>query len=176
MRILIPFSSIPGNEISLVGNISRKEDTLQILFELRDPRKEVIGGLQVRDLQGSQVEREDGLWKSTCFEAFWGEVGSPAYWELNLSPSGDKWNLYRFSDYRVPQPPARSEDFELKRVHVREGIIVCELQGVRSFGKFEASLCAVVCTESGPNYFSVSHAGTKADFHLRKSFFSMGMN
>ena len=33
--------------------------------------------------------RADELWQHTCFEAFVGESGSPAYREFNLSPSGE---------------------------------------------------------------------------------------
>ncbi len=44
--------------------------------------------------------RADGLWKTTCFEAFLRVPGSPAYIEFNLSPSG-AWAAYRFDDYRA---------------------------------------------------------------------------
>ena len=41
--------------------------------------------------------RTDGLWKHTCFEAFFGaETG---YYELNFSPSSE-WAAYRFDAYR----------------------------------------------------------------------------
>jgi hypothetical protein len=48
--------------------------------------------------------RCDGLWQTTCLEAFWGFAGQDAYWELNLAPSGD-WNLYRLNHYRGPLAP-----------------------------------------------------------------------
>ena len=49
-------------------------------------------------------QRRDGLWQHTCFEAFFGVLGSDDYWEFNLAPSGD-WNVYRFAGYRAGQTP-----------------------------------------------------------------------
>ena len=43
--------------------------------------------------------RRDGLWDTTCFEAFLGLPGDTLYWEINLAANGD-WALYGFSDYR----------------------------------------------------------------------------
>lgn len=43
--------------------------------------------------------RTDGLWQTTCFEAFIRPLGGDAYFELNLSPSGN-WASYRFDSYR----------------------------------------------------------------------------
>ncbi|MBA3666222.1 MAG: DOMON-like domain-containing protein [Sphingomonas sp.] len=42
--------------------------------------------------------RADGLWKTTCFEAFAGLSGG-AYLEFNFSPSS-QWAAYRFDAYR----------------------------------------------------------------------------
>ena len=41
----------------------------------------------------------DGLWESTCFEAFLTEEGQPDYTEFNYSPDG-RWACYQFDDYR----------------------------------------------------------------------------
>ena len=46
-----------------------------------------------------QASRRDELWKTTCFEAFFGWEKEPSYWEFNLSPSGN-WNCYCFESYR----------------------------------------------------------------------------
>ena len=52
-------------------------------------------------LDGEQCHgmRRDGLWQTTCFEAFLGLPGERRYWEINLAANGD-WALYGFSDYR----------------------------------------------------------------------------
>lgn len=43
--------------------------------------------------------RADGLWTTTCFEAFLKRPGEDAYVELNISPSG-RWASYAFDGYR----------------------------------------------------------------------------
>ena len=48
--------------------------------------------------------RSDGLWQHTCFEAFLMQPPSPAYIELNFSPSG-AWAAYRFMGYRDGMTP-----------------------------------------------------------------------
>src|ERR1700756_60544 len=48
--------------------------------------------------------RADGLWKSTCFEAFVATADEPGYLEFNFSPSLD-WAIYRFNAYREGMSP-----------------------------------------------------------------------
>lgn len=43
--------------------------------------------------------RADGLWQTTCFELFLQHENSPAYVEVNLSPS-ERWNVYDFEARR----------------------------------------------------------------------------
>lgn len=43
--------------------------------------------------------RQDNLWQTTCFEIFWQPLGTPAYREFNLSPSG-QWAAYDFDAFR----------------------------------------------------------------------------
>lgn len=43
--------------------------------------------------------RRDNLWQTTCFEIFWQPIGSMAYREFNLSPSG-QWAAYDFDSFR----------------------------------------------------------------------------
>jgi hypothetical protein len=114
----------------------------------------------------------DGLWKTTCFEAFFREKGSAAYWELNLSGEGG-WNLYRFDGYRNPQPPRESDDFTVLELKTTPGSLECRLKANRAglkLHELEASLCAVLRTGSGTHYLSLKHAGAKPDFHLQDSF------
>lgn len=48
-----------------------------------------------------EAGRADGLWKTTCFEAFVALAGG-GYLEFNFSPSGE-WAAYRFDGYRAGQ-------------------------------------------------------------------------
>ena len=45
-------------------------------------------------------DRREGLWQTTCFEAFIRPHGGDAYFEFNFSPSGE-WAAYRFDAYRT---------------------------------------------------------------------------
>jgi hypothetical protein len=166
---LLPFTLQPF-AFSVGGSIQLTGGRLHLRYELLDPRREVMGGLEAGTHEGSSVSRADGLWQSTCLEAFWGIEKSAAYWELNLAPSGRSWNLYRFDGYRVPQPPGASEDFALEKITIRGAQLDCTLIPKISLTRIEASLCAVVKTATATHYLASAHAGTKADFHLRSSF------
>lgn len=137
-------------------------------FEWDDPEKLVLDATNAGEWRS--WERADDLWKTTCFEAFVGRQGNKGYWEFNFSPSKRRWNLYRFNAYRDPQPPRASEDFELVEVEGAEGRLKCVLQARFELAKLECSLTAVIRTDHGINYFALTHAGKKADFHERDSF------
>jgi hypothetical protein len=47
-----------------------------------------------------QPERRDGLWQTTCFEAFIRMGESDEYIELNFAPSS-QWAAYQFASYRA---------------------------------------------------------------------------
>ncbi|MGZ3651575.1 MAG: DOMON-like domain-containing protein [Bdellovibrionota bacterium] len=169
MEKLLPFTPRTLS-FSVAGSIHFAQGRLHLRYELLDPRQEVVGGLEPGTYEGSAVSRADGLWQSTCFEAFWGIEKSAAYWELNLAPSGRSWNLYRFEGYRVPQPPQPSEDFALEKITIRGGQLDCILVPNISLTRIDASLCAVVKTATATEYLASAHAGAKPDFHLRSSF------
>jgi hypothetical protein len=48
----------------------------------------------------TEPARTDGLWKTTCFEAFLRLPEAKPYIEFNASPSS-QWAAYRFDDYRA---------------------------------------------------------------------------
>lgn len=141
---------------------------LQLEFRLGDPSKLVLDSL--RSHAGTEAFRADGLWNSTCFEAFWGIPGDLGYWELNLAASQPKWNLYRFSNYRQPAPPEESRDFELINWEATSTSLVCLLRGKEKLPALEASLCVILRTAQATHFYSSNHAGAEPDYHLRKSF------
>jgi len=168
MEKLQPFNPLAEN-ISLRGELKWDSGQLRLRFEVDDPTWALKDGLQAKYWKAQELKREDGLWKSTCFEAFWGEKGRAAYWELNLSGDG-KWNLYRFDGYRSPEPPVQSDDFTILELKTTNSRLDCLLKPKGTLGALEASLTAVVRVASGTHYFAVKHASAKADFHLRDSF------
>jgi hypothetical protein len=165
MQTLIPFSS---SAVSLRATAVKQGSSLIFNFALRDPDNHVRDSL--REGRWSSWGRADELWKTTCFEAFFGIPRQPAYWELNLSPSKRAWNLYKFDSYRNPQPPRTSHDFELREIVATSDTLACILKIPVEIEKLELSLNAVIRTRSSPEYFALKHAGAKPDFHLRESF------
>ncbi len=168
MEKLSPFAPLP-EQISVRGSFAPEGGLLRLRFEVDDPAFALLDGLKAKAWRAQELKRMDGLWKTTCFEAFWGEAGTAGYWELNLSGEG-AWNLYRFEGYRSPQPPAPSDDYSILELKATRDRLDCLLKPKGKPGSLEASLTAVVRTGSGTHYFAVKHAGKKADFHLRDSF------
>jgi hypothetical protein len=133
----------------------------------------------------SQSRRRcDGLWQTTCLEAFWGFAGHDAYWELNVAPSGD-WNLYRLSHYRGPLEPVGLEvppPWHLRRtageLEVAVDIDLGEVAGGEDPAvatlPLEISLTAVIeQVGQGVSYWALAHTGAEPDFHRRDSFWLM---
>jgi hypothetical protein len=154
------------SQILVFANVVRNDRRLDFEFRLRDPQKLVLDSLS--DFKGPPWPRADELWKTTCFEAFVSQSNSPAYWELNLSPSRKCWNLYFFTGYRTPQPPAASRDFELVNVEMTGETLSAGLQSAKDLGPLEVNLNAIMRTAAGPEYFALKHATGKADFHDRQ--------
>lgn len=117
--------------------------------------------------------RADGLWRSTCFEAFVAADADPGYREFNFAPSG-QWARYAFTAYRqqdAVQPPGVpprirtvcSDDcFELV-AHLDAGQL--------PDGPLDLGLTAVVAERRGPlGYWALCHLSDVPDFHRRDSF------
>lgn len=154
--------------VSVRAHVHRDGQALNFNFKILDPKHEVLEGIGAG--HWSALSRADGLWQSTCLEAFWREPGEAAYWELNLSPHSPRWNLYRFDSYRNPQPPTASFDFELEDLRASVGNLSARLRTERPLFKLQMSLAAVIKTSAGTSYFAAAHAAAKPDFHDARSF------
>ncbi len=164
---LKPFSS-SREPTQVFAALELAGDLLRLNFELRDVEQLVEDSWNVGTAK--TWPRGDNLWKATCFECFLAVPGDDGYWEVNLSPTSQKWALYRFDSYRSPQPPRPSTDFDLQNISVTSATLSCELKLLHPAEKFEAALAAVVRTSLGVSYFSVKHRPDKADFHWRDGF------
>jgi len=122
--------------------------------------------------------RTDGLWQSTCFEAFLqASPSSPTYYEFNFSPSGE-WAAYRFAGYREGMEPVKP--FEAPRIILRQKANRLELDvrvglsGVPApgeGGECRLALSAVIeDLQGGRSYWAVAHPPGKPDFHHPGSF------
>ena len=144
---------------------------LQLQFRLKAPSDQLIC-----PPASATPKRLDGLWQSTCLEAFFGVPGQRSYWEFNLSPSGD-WNLYRLEDYR--QGLAIETGIQVKGINIRRQELgsalilestVC-LDLMDDFEQLECSLTAVVALQQqGCSFWALKHCSSEADFHRRESF------
>ena len=116
--------------------------------------------------------RSDGLWRSTCFEAFIRGEGD-AYAEFNFAPSGG-WAAYVFEDYR--QEP---HDLDIRDPAIlfgrseREMILTVELGLPPEFARTAApiALSAVIEElEGAKSYWALAHPDGMPDFHAVDCF------
>jgi hypothetical protein len=132
-----------------------------------------VGAPAERFLIPEQAEpaRVDGLWKSTCFEAFLRPSGEQSYREWNFAPSG-QWAAYDFTSYRdgstnadIPAPPyVRMED---NFTWWALGATIAVEAGT----EWELGLSAVIEENDGTkSYWALAHTGEKPDFHAPGCF------
>ncbi|MGE5523869.1 MAG: DOMON-like domain-containing protein [Rhodospirillaceae bacterium] len=121
------------------------------------------------------VQREDGLWRHTCFECFIRANGS-AYLEFNFSPSR-AWAGYAFRGYR--EPAAAPADFDpcvaiaygSDALELRATIATAALASLEAREPWHVGLTAVVEEATGAiTYWALRHAPGKPDFHHADTF------
>jgi len=182
-QIARPFTLRPFNQehpdIEIAGDIQRVGDRLQLSYKLTgDIAKLAIPGLTAMPV------RRDELWQHSCFEFFLALKDEPAYWEQNLSPSGD-WNVYRLSGYResLKSEPAFAElpfqvivtesfcllmlDLDLSKiVRVGQSIEV----GVTTVVEVQSESAEPMGMSGRLSYWAIAHTESEPDFHRRDSF------
>lgn len=120
-------------------------------------------------------ERLDGLWSSTCCEAFLAVAGEEAYRELNLSPAGH-WNLYRLSGYRQNLTADQGlTDLPIQTNRLSDGwqLTVCLPLGPLGLAAkpLDLGITAVLEHRGGAlSYWALTHPAPEADFHHRGGF------
>ena len=175
MAELRPFAPGPGvDPFALDAQVQWGAEGLTLAYQLKGPLEQLV-----LEPAKEQPQRRDGLWQSTCFEAFIGLQGDPGYWELNLSSGGD-WNLYRFEGYRsggreeprivaLPTTQRRGADRLDLTLHVP-----CRPWMATADPHLELSLTTVLeHRQMGCQYWALRHCGQEPDFHLRSSFIAI---
>jgi hypothetical protein len=112
--------------------------------------------------------RRDGLWESTCFEAFLRPAGGEAYFEFNFSPSTE-WAAYRFethragrSDLQVPVDPFATRGESPSDPVLEVDLDLSALPNV----PLDLGLCAVIEEGGGrKSYWALAHPPGEPDFH-----------
>jgi predicted GIY-YIG superfamily endonuclease len=117
----------------------------------------------VRVPSSASPKRRDGLWQSTCFEAFVRRADT--YDEFNLSPSGE-WAAYRFDAYRDGM---RALDGEPPEIRVDSNRYSFELTATVAMDSpvLALGLSAVIEEKSGTkSFWALRHPPSgPPDFH-----------
>ena len=168
---LEPFPSArPLPSVTMVGTIARQANALAIRYTLLGRLREVV-----IPEPAAVPDRQDGLWKDTCFEFFLAVRGSPPYWEFNLSPAGH-WNVYRFAGYREEMEEEPAFTALAFTVQSQRGALSLALELdldkiVPADQALEVAISAVLKHKDGSmTYWALAHCGPQPDFHRRDSF------
>src|SRR5262245_43144790 len=157
---------------SVVAEIGRAR-ALELRFRLEGP----IDALAVPARAPTAFANR--LWEHTCFEAFVAREGSPAYWELNFSPSGE-WARYAFASYREPAPqaidapapqaPRMRWSVSAESLALDVSIGLDEMEGL-GHAPLRIALAAVVEARDGSRpYWALRHPAPAPDFHHANGF------
>ena len=158
-------------QVTISGIVSRQRNNFSISYMVAGNIEEIFFPSLVVN-----PTRQDNLWKTTCFEFFIAAKDSPAYWEFNLSPSGE-WNVYIMDAYR--QVNMREETrFSKLEFRVQEDAECFSLEHELNLNSIileetsvQVGIASVITANTGQlSYWALTHPHVEADFHLRKSF------
>lgn len=117
------------------------------------------------------ASRRDGLWQTTCVEAFAKPVAGSAYAEFNFAPS-TAWAAYEFEAYRQAiSPPlldAPPIDVELadEQMSISVAVDMATLTLLPPDAPWQLGLSAVIEETHGTkSYWALTHPPGKPDFH-----------
>ncbi|MET0586994.1 MAG: DOMON-like domain-containing protein [Novosphingobium sp.] len=109
--------------------------------------------------------RKDGLWQTTCLEAFVRDSAGEGYREFNFSTSGE-WAAYSFTSYRdgMEQLPLKfGPEISLD---VSDSHLALEATIPVEPGDYRFALSAVIEeTDGTKSYWALVHPSGKPDFH-----------
>lgn len=160
--ILHPHPSTPIAGLTLEVEAARRDGLLSLEYRLGGAVDAVFWP------EPTARERTDGLWRTTCFEAFAG--GGVVYAEYNLSPSG-AWAAYAFDGYRKGMRPLEQIAPMIVTRRAR-GLFALTADVVLPDGADgRTGLSAVIQTLDGRvSYWALAHPSDKPDFHHPDSF------
>ena len=168
---LIPFPAPKIPTIEITGEMARQGNLLSIRYSVTGDIETILLPEPSRP-----PARKHELWKATCFEFFIAEIAKPAYWEFNLSPSGD-WNVYAMDAYR--QVNMREEaafqrlPFEFTQADRELSLAISvDLNPIlQTKQALPVGIATIIETQDGTEtYWALAHPDPQADFHMRESF------
>lgn len=120
--------------------------------------------------------RSDGLWRTTCLEAFVAVQEEPGYQEFNLSPT-DGWASYDFDGYREGMRRAAAPVWVRREKHGDRLIASARLNLDLPTGDSQhqkavrLGFAAVIEDKDGRlSHWALGHLSDKPDFHDQHTF------
>jgi hypothetical protein len=110
-------------------------------------------------------ERRDNLWQTTCFEIFWQPLGGTAYYEFNLSPSGD-WAAYGFDSFREGMRDAPVAAIAIACAHDESALLLKASIAADLPVPAQVALNAIVAHPGGgKQYWALAFPPGRPEFH-----------
>ena len=149
-----------SEDLSVAACIRKNGEIFEFSYLLTGDLSDVVIPLQ------TLPARTDGLWKSTCFEAFIA-TGPTSYIELNFAPSG-QWAAYSFENYRDGM---HELDIAAPKICFSENRLIVAVELAAAVGS-PLNLTAVIEMRNGAkSYWALAHpAAGRPDFHARDCF------
>lgn len=147
-------------DLGLAADVKKNCDIFEFKYVLTGDVGDVV-------IPGSSLPiRTNGLWKSTCFEAFIA-TGTTSYVELNFAPSG-QWAAYSFENYRNGM---HELDIAPPEICFTENRLIVAIDLAATAGS-PLNLTAVIERSDGVrSYWALAHPeGSRPDFHARDCF------
>lgn len=121
--------------------------------------------------QAEEPGRTDGLWRTTCFEAFVRPEDEDAYREWNFAPSGE-WAAYDFSAYREAMTEAEVGAPYLRMEDNMTWWALGATFTLDAQRHWQLGLSAVLEeTDGTKSYWALAHSNPdRPDFHLADCF------
>jgi hypothetical protein len=118
----------------------------------------------------------DGLWRTTCFEAFLKPEDGEGYVELNFAPSSE-WAAYGFGGYREGMTPLQIATPRIAALRGDAAFaldVAIDLEGLPPPDPCRLALSAVIEAASGAkSYWALAHPEGRPDFHHDAGFAAM---
>ena len=159
---LVPHPSTPSAGRQVQVQVRRRGGVLSLEYRVTG----LIAALRLPEPSGRA--RADGLWRTTCFEAFVGR--GEGYAEYNLSPSG-AWAAYGFDAYREGMAPLEQPAPIIVTRQTPETVVLTADVVLPPDADGRIGLTAVIETLDGAiSYWALAHPAEKPDFHHPDSF------
>lgn len=160
---------------SLECSVEVSKSGLQLQYNLTGELDAIMWPGQSPVSKAPSEVRTWKLWEHSCFECFISSANENAYFEINLSPSGD-WNTFHFTNTRENMREASDlvvKDLLFEPISRDQIRLSASLDFIKtSIDSFNLiNLCSVIeDSKNGCHYFAVQHPENRPDFHNRDFF------